>query len=197
MLQTIVVAGASLAGLRAAETLRAEGYGGRLVLVGAERHLPYDRPPLSKQLLAGKCTVDQVTLRNEGLDDLDLDLRLGRRATRLDVAGKRVELDGREWMGFDGLVIATGAVPRSLPGTPPLDGIHMLRTLDDSLAIGSELDGVVAGGGRVVVVGAGFIGSEVASTSSGRGAAVTVLEALPTPLSKALGEEMGAACAEL
>src|SRR5947207_10993962 len=124
MLQTMVVVGASLAGLRAAETLRAEGYDGRIVLVGAEPHLPYDRPPLSKQLLAGACSVEQIALRNDGYDSLRLDLELGRRATALDVDGHRVELDGGEWLSFDGLVIATGAVPRALPGTPPLDGIH-------------------------------------------------------------------------
>ena len=135
MLQTIVVVGASLAGLRAAETLRAEGFDGRLVLVGAEQHLPYDRPPLSKQLLAGACSVDQIALRNDGYDDLSLELELGRRATALDVNGRRVELDGGQWLSFDGLVVSTGAVPRALPGTPPLEGIHLLRTLDDSLAI--------------------------------------------------------------
>src|SRR5438046_768724 len=197
MLQTIVVVGASLAGLRAAETLRAEGFDGRLVLVGAEQHLPYDRPPLSKQLLAGACSVDQIALRNDGYDDLSLELELGRRATALDVNRRRVELDGRQWLSFDGLVVATGAVPRALPGTPPLEGIHLLRTLDDCLAIKAGVDAVVARGGRAVVVGAGFIGSEVAATARGLGASVTVLEALATPLSKALGEELGAACAEL
>src|SRR5438105_10415523 len=135
MLQTVVVIGASLAGLRAAETLRSEGYDGRLVLVGAEHHLPYDRPPLSKQLLAGKCSVSQVALRTDGYRDLNVDLRLGWRATGLDVGGHRVELDGQSWLAFDGLVIATGSVPRQLPGTPPLAGIHLLRTLDDCLAI--------------------------------------------------------------
>src|SRR5438270_12458871 len=115
MVRTIVVVGASLAGLRAAETLRSEGYDGRLVLVGAEPHLPYDRPPLSKQFLAGSCSLEQIALRSNNYDDLALDLELGRRATALDVTGRRVELDGREWLTFDGLVIATGAVPRALP----------------------------------------------------------------------------------
>src|SRR5207244_12148478 len=124
-------------------------------------------------------------------------LELGRRATALEVADRRVQLDEREWISFDGLVVATGAVPRRLPGTPPLEGIHLLRTLDDCLAIRSALSDVVAAGGRIVVVGAGLIGSEVAATGRSSGASVTVLEALATPLSKALGEGLGAACGTL
>ena len=196
-MRNVVVVGASLAGLRAAETLRQDGYDGRIVLVGAEDHLPYDRPPLSKQLLAGKCTLDQIALRRDGYDDLDLDLQLGRRATAVDLDSHEVVVDDHERIGFEGLVIATGASPRQLPGTPPLEGIHLLRTVDDCLAIRADLDRVLASGGRVVVVGAGFIGSEVAATCRMAGADVTVLEALATPLSRALGEEMGAACGEL
>jgi NADPH-dependent 2,4-dienoyl-CoA reductase/sulfur reductase-like enzyme len=192
--RTIVVAGASLAGLRAAETLRREGYEGRLVLVGAESHLPYDRPPLSKELLAGEWEPDQIALRKQPYDDLDLDLRLGRRATRLDVAARVVELDGEgETLGFDGLVVATGARPRTLPGTPALDGIFVLRTLEDCLAIRARLER----GPRVVVIGAGFIGSEVAATCRGRGLDVTVLEMLATPLERAVGPVVGDACGRL
>ena len=197
-MRTVVVVGASLAGLRAAETLRQDGYDGRVVLIGAEEHLPYDRPPLSKQLLAGKVDVEQVSLcPADRLAGLDLDLELGRRATGLDLHGRQVVVDEVDRIDFDGLVIATGASPRQLPGVPPLDGIHLLRTLDDCLAIRAGLEQVVAQGGRVVVVGAGFIGSEVAATSHTAGAQVTVLEALAMPLSRALGEEMGAACAAL
>jgi len=197
-LRTIVVVGASLTGLRAAETLRGDGYDGRIVLVGAEDRLPYDRPPLSKQLLAGKVGVDQVSLcPDDRLEGLDLEFELGKQATALDLASREVVVGESGRIGFDGLVIATGASPRQLPGVPPLDGIHLLRTLDDCLAIRADLDRVVADGGRVVVVGAGFIGSEVAATCHTAGAAVTVLEALATPLSKALGEQMGAACAAL
>src|SRR5947209_16682137 len=197
-MRTVVVAGASLAGLRAAETLRQDGFDGRLVLVGAEAHLAYDRPPLSKQLLAGKVEAEQVSLcPPDRYDELGLELHLGRRATALDLASQEVVVDEAERIAFDGLVIATGASPRLLPGVPPLDGIHLLRTLDDCLAIRAGLERVIAGRGRVVVVGAGFIGSEVAATSHAAGAQVTVLEALATPLSKALGEEMGAACASL
>jgi NADPH-dependent 2,4-dienoyl-CoA reductase/sulfur reductase-like enzyme len=190
----IVVVGASLAGLRAAETLRREGYDGRLVLVGAESHPPYDRPPLSKELLAGEWEPEQIALRKQPYDDLELDLRLGRRATRLDVAERVVELDDDgERLAFDGLVVATGARPRTLPGTPALDGIFVLRTLDDCLAIRARLDRRP----RVVVIGAGFIGSEVAATCRGRGLDVTVLEMLATPLERAVGPVVGDACGRL
>jgi NADPH-dependent 2,4-dienoyl-CoA reductase/sulfur reductase-like enzyme len=192
--RTIVVVGASLAGLRAAETLRREGYDDRLVLVGAESHLPYDRPPLSKELLAGEWEPEQIALRKQPYDDLDLELRLGRRATRLDVDDRVVELDdGGESFGFDGLVVATGARPRTLPGTPALDGIFVLRTLDDCLALRARLERRP----RVVVIGAGFIGSEVAATCRGRGLEVTVLEMLATPLERAVGPVVGDACGRL
>ena len=192
-LRTIVIVGASLAGLRAAETLRREGYEGRLVLVGDERHLPYDRPPLSKELLAGEWEPEQITLRKQPYDDLDLDLWLGRRATGLDTGDRVLELDGDERLPFDGLVIATGSRPRTLPGTPPLDGIFVLRTLDDCLAIRARLDARP----RVVVIGAGFIGSEVAATCRGRGLEVTVLEMLPVPLARGVGPVIGEACGRL
>jgi len=193
-LAKVVVVGASLAGLRAAEALRKGGFDGRLTLVGAEPHLPYDRPPLSKQVLAGEWDADRTLLRGaDAYGDLDLDLRLGLAATSLDVEAREVTLAGSERLPFDGLVIATGASPRELPGTPDLEGIHLLRTLDDSLAIRSAL----AGGPHVVVVGAGFIGSEVAASCRGHGVDVTILEALPVPLSRALGPDMGRACVGL
>lgn len=186
--------GASLAGLRAVETLRHHGYDGRLVLVGDEPSVPYDRPPLSKQVLAGEWGPEQIFLRPpDNYGSLALDMRLGRRATALDLDARAVVLDDAERIGFDGLVIATGCRPRPLPDTPDLAGIHMLRTLDDSLAIRDALDTSP----RVVVVGAGFIGSEVAATCRMRGLDVTLLEALPVPLAAALGDEVGAACAEL
>jgi NADPH-dependent 2,4-dienoyl-CoA reductase/sulfur reductase-like enzyme len=191
--RTIVIVGASLAGLRAAETLRREGYDDRVVLVGAERHLPYDRPPLSKELLAGEWEPEQIALRKQPYDDLGLDLQLGRRATGLDVSGRVVELDGGEPLPYGGLVIATGARPRTLPGTPAIEGIFVLRTLDDCLAIRSRLETRP----RVVVIGAGFIGSEVAATCRGRGLDVTVLEMLPTPLARAVGPIVGDACGRL
>src|ERR1700694_4243438 len=190
-LRNIVVVGASLAGLRGAESLRNEGFDGRLTLVGSETHLPYDRPPLSKQVLAGEWSAKDIQLRDEQrYQDLELDWRLGVTATGLDLAARRVELEGGSTsVSFDGLVIATGALPRRLPGVPEeLPGLFTLRTLEDSLALSAALE---SPGASVVVVGAGFIGSEVASTCRGRGADVTVVEALPTPLTAGLGGEMG------
>jgi NADPH-dependent 2,4-dienoyl-CoA reductase/sulfur reductase-like enzyme len=192
-LRSVVVVGASLAGLRAVEALRHQGFDGRVTVVGAEPHLPYDRPPLSKELLAGKWEPDQLGLRRQPYDELAVDWRLGRRAVRLDLAARAIELDDGERLAFDGAVLATGSTPRTLPGTPPLAGIFTLRTLDDSLAIRAELDR----GPRVVVVGAGFIGSEVASTCRQRGLEVTVLEALPVPLVRGLGPVLGGVLGDL
>ena len=191
--RNIVVVGASLAGLRAVETLRHEGFDGRLVLIGAEPHLPYDRPPLSKELLAGEWEHDRTVLRREPYDDLDLELRLGTAATGLDLAARQVELAGGVTIGFDGLVIATGSTPRTIPSIPDLDGVFTLRTIDDCLAIRDRLDA----GARVVVVGAGFIGSEVAATCRKRGLGVTVLEALPQPMVRGVGTRIGARLAAL
>ncbi len=188
----IVIVGASLAGLRAAEALRAGGYDGAVVLVGAEHRLPYDRPPLSKQVLAGDWEPERTQLRDD-YDDLNLDLRLGRRAVALDPDARVVTLDDGARLDYDGLVIATGAIPRTLPDTPPLAGIHTLRTLDDALAIRDE----ATRARRLVVVGAGFIGSEVAATCTRRGLAVTVLEAADVPLVRGLGPVLGATLAAL
>ncbi|MGH9019098.1 MAG: NAD(P)/FAD-dependent oxidoreductase [Acidimicrobiales bacterium] len=191
---TIAVVGASLAGLRAAETLRADGFGGRIVLVGAERHEPYDRPPLSKQFLAGTWDRDRIRLRDhEKFAALGLDLRLGHSAGALDAAGHRLELDSGDTVVFDGAVLSTGALPRVMVGTADVLGVHSLRTLEDALA----LRDAVTEGTALVVVGAGFIGSEVAATCHGLGARVTVVEALPVPLARVLGDAMGAACAAL
>jgi len=184
---SIVVVGASLAGLRAVETFRREGFAGRLSLVGAEPHLPYDRPPLSKEMLAGDWEHDQIVLRKVPYEDLDLELRLGVSATALDVSKRVVTLAGGTELGFDGLVIATGSTPRTLPGQPPLDGVFTLRTIDDCHAVRARLDA----GARVVVIGAGFIGSEVAATCRKRGLDVTVLEALPQPMVRGVGMVLG------
>jgi NADPH-dependent 2,4-dienoyl-CoA reductase/sulfur reductase-like enzyme len=192
-LRTVVVVGASLAGLRATEALRREGYDGRILLIGAEPHLPYDRPPLSKQLLAGEWEPQELALRRAPYDELEIELRLGVRATGLDAAGRTLTLDTGEEVAFDGALLATGATPRTLPNTPDLDGIFVLRTVDDALDLRTRL----ADGPRVVVVGAGFIGSEVAATCRGRGLEVTVLEALPAPLVRGLGETLGMVCGEL
>ncbi|HEU0170048.1 MAG TPA: FAD-dependent oxidoreductase [Acidimicrobiales bacterium] len=193
----IVVVGASLAGLRAAEEVRHQGFEGTITLVGDEIREPYDRPPLSKQVLAGAWPAERTALtvmHPGGLAGLDLDWRLGVRANHLDLTSRRVLLAGGGDVPFDGLVVATGAAPRELPGTETLAGVHTLRTLDDSLAMRAALDGGVR---RVVVVGAGFIGAEVAATCRTAGCDVTILEALPVPLGRALGDEMGAVMGEL
>jgi 3-phenylpropionate/trans-cinnamate dioxygenase ferredoxin reductase subunit len=193
-LETIVVVGSSLAGLRGMEALRREGFEGRLIAIGAEPHLPYDRPPLSKEVLAGRREPDQIGLtKPERFDPLEIELHLGRRARSLDLGAHCVQLEGEgdERIEFDGLVIATGATPRRLPGTPDLAGIHTLRTLEDCLSIRDQLEGSP----RVAIVGAGFIGAEVAATCRERGLDVTVVETLSTPLEAALGTEIGETCA--
>lgn len=193
----VAVVGASLAGLRACESLRRAGFNGEVVLVGAEDHLPYDRPPLSKEVLRGEWTEDRAALRGDRLSDrsayaeLRLDLRLGTSATALELGDHRpsVTLEGGEAIEADGVVIATGAAPRTLPGTSDRDGLFVLRTLEDSLALRAAL---TTGSPRLVVVGGGFIGSEVAASATELGLEqVTILEALPAPMSRALGEEMG------
>ncbi|HEV3226200.1 MAG TPA: FAD-dependent oxidoreductase, partial [Acidimicrobiales bacterium] len=192
----VVVVGASLAGFRAVEELRHEGYDGALTVIGAEPHLPYDRPPLSKQILAGTWEADRLPLTPIGksVAELEVDWRLGVPATGLRLDADRVALaDGTE-VAYDGLVIATGAAVRTLPGQPELAGLHMLRTVDDCVALRADLD---AAPRRVVVVGAGFIGAEVAATARQRGLDVTVLEALPVPLQRALGDQIGAVCAAI
>jgi 3-phenylpropionate/trans-cinnamate dioxygenase ferredoxin reductase subunit len=191
---TLVVVGASLAGIRAVETLRSEGYDGRLVLVGAEPHLPYDRPPLSKEVLRGDWGTERLPLRRKDYDELELELRLGRRAVALDAAAREVELDDGARLGFDGLLIATGAQPRTLPGTGGLEGVHVLRTVDDALALRADLEAAPA---RVVVVGGGFIGAEVAASCRARGLEVTMVEPLPAPMERGIGREMGALMAEV
>ena len=195
-MDNVVVVGASLAGFRAVEELRHQGYDGRLTVVGAEPHLPYDRPPLSKQVLAGKWDLERISLKPIGkeMDDLDVDWRLGVSAAGLDLSTREVELADASRVPFEALVIATGAAVRTLPGQPTLDGLYTLRTLDDCLALRVDLERAPE---RVVVVGAGFIGAEVAATARERGLEVTVLEALSTPLQRALGDQMGNVCADI
>lgn len=194
-LDRIVVVGASLAGLRAAETLRHRGHEGEIVMVGAEAHRPYDRPPLSKKLLSGEWDAERVALRRP--DDMGLlGVRwcLGAPATGLDLTRRVVEM-GDDELGFDGLVIATGAAPRMLAGVSTTDAdaqpmTTALRTLDDSLALRRRL---ADGSSRVVVVGAGFIGLEVAATARTLGNDVVVVEGAPAPLVRGLGVEIGRA----
>lgn len=186
--ETIVVVGASLAGLRAIEALRREGHAARIVAIGAEAHLPYDRPPLSKQFLKGDWEADRLWLRREGVDDLEVEWHLGARASALDLPGRAVLLEGGERVGYDRLLVATGAVARRLPFGEGLAGVHALRSLDDAAALRADLDRA----DRVVIVGAGFIGMEVAATCRRRGLAVTVVEPLPHPLMRGLGPVLGA-----
>lgn len=198
-LNRAVVVGASLAGLHAAQALRRQGFDGDLTLVGDEPHYPYDRPPLSKDFLAGPGDVDKLRLR-PAADPEALGVRwlLGRRAvglTRHEPSGGQVLLDDGQAVGFDGLIVATGARPRLLPGAPTgLAGLHVLRSLDDALALREALD---AGPSRVVVIGFGFIGAEVAATARARGLEVTVLEAAEAPLARVLDAEAGMAVADL
>lgn len=194
----VVVVGASLAGLRACETLRTDGYTGRITLVGDEPVALYDRPPLSKKLLAGEWEPDRIQLRKPAdIEALDLDLRTGAPAVGLDTGARQVQLADGSSLGYDALVIATGSVARRLPGQPDLAGIHTLRTLDDSLALRADLTADRGRPTRVTVVGAGFIGLEVAATARTAGADVTVLEGAPAPLIRGLGAAMGTAAASV
>ncbi|MFF7473960.1 FAD-dependent oxidoreductase [Streptomyces sp. NPDC008092] len=180
----IVIVGASAAGLAAAETLRREGYDGTLILVGDEPRVPYDRPPLSKQVLSAEWEPDRATLRAPAeLDALELELRLGVAAVGLDAVDRTVRLADGSALSYDGLIVATGVRPRRLPG----EGAHVLRTLGDALTLRERL----APGRRLVVVGAGFLGAEAASVARRLGARVTLLEPAPVPLAHAVGEEVG------
>ncbi|MFF3513286.1 NAD(P)/FAD-dependent oxidoreductase [Streptomyces sp. NPDC002573] len=191
-MRTVAVVGASLAGLSAARSLRRRGYDGRLVVIGDEPHRPYDRPPLSKEFLAGAIGEAELALERDD-EDLQAEWVLGARATGLDRTERAVRLaDGRE-IRADGVVVATGAAARTLPGTEGLAGVYVLRTLDDARALRGDL----ARGGRLVVIGGGFVGAEVASTAYALGLDVTVVEAAPTPLAGPLGEAMGRVVAAL
>ena len=183
-----------MAGTRAAETLRSGGFTGEIVMVGKEATLPYDRPPLSKNYLAGEWDDERVALRKpEALDALNITWKLGEPATSLDTANNTVTLASGHTITYDGLIIATGGEVRRLPNQPDIAGVHVLRTLNDASALRAELHE----GTRVVVIGAGFIGLEAAATATKRGAQVTVLEGLEAPLIRALGAEMGAAIGDV
>lgn len=188
----IVVVGASLAGLRTAESLRAEGYDKRIVVIGKESYRPYDRPPLSKQLLTGDSDqLDRLYLETD--DDLGIDWELGVGAGALDLGTRAVELaDGRR-IRFDGLVLACGTHARRPSFALDLDGVTTLRTLDDAIALRRRLRQTR----RLAVVGAGFIGCEVAAAARALGIEVALIDVAPVPLAVALGNEVGAACAAL
>lgn len=184
----IVIVGAAAAGIAAAEALRRGGWAGELVLVEEDPDAPYDRPPLSKQLLSGAWPPERLALLTpQRVEALAAHLRLGTRAVALDVASRTIALDTGETLAFEQLVIATGAAPRRLPGDE-LDGVCVLRTLRDALALRERL----AGAPRLVVVGAGFLGLEVAATAVALGARVTVVEPVAAPLATRLGEHVAA-----
>lgn len=190
----VVVVGVSAAGLTAAETLRREGYTGRLMLIDGDTRPPYDRPPLSKQLLRGEWAEEKLTLRPPAtLEGLDADWRLGVRAEHLDLESREIGLSDGSRVGFDGLVIATGVRPRTLPFADGRRGVHVLRSVEDALALQREM----VPGAAVVIVGAGFLGTEAAAVAAGLGCRVTVIDPLELPLERQLGRRIGTRVAQL
>jgi 3-phenylpropionate/trans-cinnamate dioxygenase ferredoxin reductase subunit len=180
---TLLIVGASVAGIATAQQLRAKGYDGRIILLEAERHLPYDKPPLSKEVLAREGVGDPVSLLGPvQLAALDLDLRLGVRATSLDCARRAVTTGDGNNIGYDTLVIATGVTPRTLPIPAPA-GVYTLRSIDDARAIRAELRAA----GQLVIVGAGFIGAELATAARAYGVAVTLVELQQVPMAHLFG----------
>jgi 3-phenylpropionate/trans-cinnamate dioxygenase ferredoxin reductase subunit len=193
--RTLVVVGASLAGAKAAENARATGFDGRVVLVGDEPRPPYERPPLSKAVLRGEATPDTAQVHDADFYGSNgIELFSGRTVEALDLGEQQVRLDGGETVGFTTVVLATGAVPRRLT-TPGADlaGVHYLRTLDDSL----QLADAIRAARRIAVIGAGWIGSEVAASARQMGADVLIIDPLPVPLQRVLGDEVGAVFAQL
>src|SRR3954447_8433422 len=189
MSSSFVIVGAALAGAKAAEALREEGFDGQVVLVGAEDERPYERPPLSKEYLRGEADSKPYVHDEDFYASHDIDLRLGRSAVSLDTGRGEVALDDGERLRYERLLIATGAEPRrlSIPGAD-LDNVLYLRTVEDSDALRKRLDQ----GGTAVVVGAGWIGCEVAASARQKGVDVTVLDPLAVPLERVLGPEVGA-----
>ena len=182
-----VIVGSSIGGVRAAQALRLEGYAGEIILVGEETELPYDKPPLSKSVLAGTAEESSIgLLTREEADEARIQLLLGRRATGVDIATSLLQLEGHEPVRFDNLIIATGASARPSPwGQRP--GIHVLRTLEDARKLREDL----LAGGHLAVIGAGFIGAEAAATARSLGLDVTVIDPVPVPMSRIFNPEIG------
>jgi NADPH-dependent 2,4-dienoyl-CoA reductase/sulfur reductase-like enzyme len=190
----VVIAGGGLAAQRCCETLRARGYDGRITVVCAEPLRPYDRPPLSKALLAGALPHDRVHFRPlDWYADNEVELIVGRPAETLDASRRRLALAGREEVAFEQLLVATGSEPRRLPQADGFENAHVLRTLADAQALARDLHP----GARLAVIGAGFIGQEAASTARGLGAEVTIVESAEAPLAAVLGPALGRWFAEL
>lgn len=189
-MKRIAIVGASLAGLSAARALRAQGFDGDLTVIGDETRRPYDRPPLSKEFLSGHMSEADLALEADD-DDLEATWLLGAAAARLDTSSGAVELVDGTRVVADGVVIATGSRARRWPGPDALTGVHVVRTIDDAIALRDDLHA----GARMVVIGAGFIGAEVAATARKLGLDVTVVEAAPTPLAVQLGTRLGAVVA--
>jgi 3-phenylpropionate/trans-cinnamate dioxygenase ferredoxin reductase component len=189
-MSTFVIVGGGLAGAKAAETLRDEGFEGRVVLIGEEEVRPYERPPLSKDRLRGEGAEDAIFVHGEDFyETKSIELRTGTRAARLDVGASEVELEDGERIGFDKLLLATGSTPRRLP-VPGADlpGVHLLRTVGDA----DQLRGSLSPDAQLVVIGAGWIGCEVAASARQIGAEVTMLAPEAVPLERVLGPEVGA-----
>jgi 3-phenylpropionate/trans-cinnamate dioxygenase ferredoxin reductase subunit len=184
--KTFVIVGGGVASAAAAQELRRREFDGRIVLIGAEPHVPYERPPLSKEYLRGEQGGETLPVHPEDwYREEDIDLRLGTRVTSLDPSGPALELEGGGRLDADAVLLATGGRPRTMPGEPS-ERVQYLRRVEDADRIRVSMEA-----GRLVVVGAGFIGAEVAASARSKGVEVTVLEFAPVPLVKALGEEMG------
>ncbi|APX02445.1 NAD(P)/FAD-dependent oxidoreductase [Arthrobacter sp. QXT-31] len=191
-MQTLAVVGASLAGLSAARAARAQGFSGRLVIIGDEHHRPYDRPPLSKDFLLGTITAEDLFLETDD-DGLHAEWILGGGAVGLDAAERTIRLHDGGTVTADGIVIATGARARQIPALAGLENVSYLRTMADAQALTPRL----VAGGRMIVIGAGFIGAEVASSAASRGMEVTMINNGPVPFTAQLGEDMGSVVARL
>lgn len=191
--QTFVIVGAGQGGVAAADELRDQGFDGRIVLIGDEAELPYERPPLSKEYLAGDSSDDDLYIYpKKWYEENNIELALGVAACRVDVGSSRVELGNGSSIGYNRLLLATGGQPRKLPGLPA-DGVFYLRTHGDARQLSAQLQR----GKKVVIIGAGFIGCEVAATARERGVEVTILESQRAPLERVIGPELGQVVAEL